>query len=427
MTGTLLPAGMLLLALGLLQVRLVRFVSYPPALYCFVWGVALLWIAADPGTFDVVSDRTIGFYVLAALAFSIGGALGWRGFAREAAAGAHGSSLPAPLPPSLVPLLTLVVAILAPVYLRALVAFVGQSSPVEFLYALRVRTLEASVLGGLGVIANVVPFAMLVALLAAAVPAPTTLARVSRAAAIAMALVLSILTGGRGAPLTLIIGLGAVLTVRATRLPLRHVALGLVAGLAVFASMGVLLRKGTARPDATLADNAVALVDNVRLYTLGGVVAFDRILDDPQAVPGNGGFLRTGQELANRLGARYEFPPLHMQFSTIGHALDTNVYTIYFSYLPFVGVGATLVILALLGGLSARVHRSALGGSLTALMFHAVLVGAVPVSVFSDGFVSNLNFFAKLGAFMLALHIAAWLFPAPARQGAHAAPLGRTA
>lgn len=403
MNDLLLPAGLLLLGLAALQWRGARYVSYPPALYALTWGAGLLLVASSGSTYDPIGSTTVVIYVVGAVLFAVGGWLGWR-----AAEGGPIAPRAATLPEWTLPALTLVMIVLAPFYVLAIIRFVGQVSPAEFLFRLRVRTLEAHILGGLGVIANVVPYATMVALLAAALPARTELARSSRAIAIGLGVVLAILTGGRSAPLALIIGVLAVVAARRTSVPWRPVLLSLTAGLVVFGTMGVLVRKGTADPNADLRTNLVAIAEGVRHYAIGGVVAFDHLVEDPRAMPSNGGFKRTAREIANAFGARYEVPTLHLQFKGIGDRKETNVYTLYAAYLQEAGAAAMFAFVLLLGAVTGLVHRLAVRGSLTALLFHGILAGSVVQSVFAEAFLMNLNFLGKLGAFALALDALGW-------------------
>jgi oligosaccharide repeat unit polymerase len=398
------------LALAALQLSAVKYLSYPPAIWCSTWGGALLWLWLSGDVFVPIDDRTLLLIIFGAAAFCVGGLLGWRVVdGRTPAFSAPDRTLPA-LPPALISGLVAALCLLTPLYLYRLVSFIGQTSPLDFLYALRVRTLETQILGGIGIIANVVPFAMMVAWVTMAVTALTLRARILRLAALSIAVLVAVLTGGRGAPLTLIIGAMAIATIRSVRFPVREFVIGLGAALLIFGAMGVLIRKGTAQPEADWRSNMASIVDNLRLYTIGGVVALDRLVEDPQSVSGNGGFLRNAMEIANRLGGRYEVPPLHQPFTSVGNGADTNVYTIYGVYLQNVGSVALLAVFTLLGIVSAATHRYAIRGSFTAILFHSILVGAAAQSIFNDAYLTNLNFIGKLIVFVLGVKFFIWLF-----------------
>ncbi len=401
MGGLTLAAGLLLCALAVLQRRLVTYVTYPPAVFCAVWGFVLIWLSLSGTRYMQIGENTLLVYLGGAVSFSLGGALGWALFAP---AGRRDDASRSTVPVWLLPALTIAVIALTPLYIIALVRLV-QASPLEFLYVLRVRTLESAVQGGLGVVANVVPLALMAALFAFAVPAFSAAARSWRLLLTVFAFVLAVLTGGRSAPIALVAGLAAVASVRARTLPFGPLLLGGIVVALTFGAMGVLVRKGAANPDATARDNAVAVAENFQDYALGGLVAFQRAVDDPAAIPSTGSFLRTLKELANRFGGEYEIPTLHAQFTSIGDGITTNVYTAYFAYYPEVGLTGTLVLLCVIGLVCAAVHRSAIGGSIGATVLHGILTAAILQTVFNESFLTNINFLAKVTVFMVAMHL----------------------
>ncbi len=397
MDSLLLPVGLLLLAVALLQVRLVGHVAYPPALLCAVWGAELLWLFSAGNRYSPVSSATLLIYLGGTATFCLGGALGWMlaGLEQE---GRRGAPV---VREWLVPLLTVLVVLLTPVYVARVIAVVGSVPRAEFLFTLRVRTLDTTIEDGIGVAGNIVLFAMMCALLATAVSARRPIDRFCRGLLIVLALFLAILTGGRGAPLSLICGVGAIAAVHARTLPVGRVAMGLVAAVMVFALMGVLIKKGNARPDAGFLDNAAAMSDGLQVYSLSGIVGFDRIVDDPESIPSNGGYLRGVHDVANRLGAHYEIPSQHLQWTSVGDAIDTNVYTMYSAYYPEAGFVGTLCLTLVIGWVSAFAHRRAASGKLGATLFFGVLAAATLQSSFGEPFYTNANFLGKLGIFVL--------------------------
>ena len=401
MSDFLVPAGLLLLCLAVLQVQIVSYVTYPPALLCGVWGLALLWLKAAGGRFLPIGPSTIAIYVIGTVVFCIGGALGWGVGARPGAK----ARVDAVAPGWLIPVLTMVVLLLTPFFVLRLFAAVGAMSPVDFLYAIRVESLEGSLGDAIGILQNIVPFAMMSALAAVALPPGTLIGHICRTALIASALGLTILTGGRGATLTLLLGMGIVASTREQRIPLLR-AIGVTAiATVVFGVSAVFLRKGDASPSSTLGDNLVAVSQGIEDYALGGVVAFDGVRSDPGGTPAVWSPLRTVQEMANHLGATYDVPSRHAQFSTIGDGVVTNVYTMYYSYYPEAGFVGMLGLVFIVGVVSGATHRRAVAGSTIAVLFHGVLAPSLLLSVFSEPFYTNANFLLKLALFGLMINL----------------------
>jgi hypothetical protein len=391
----LLPSGLLLIACGLLQLRLVRNVTYPPVLFCGVWGVALVWLWLSGDRYLPLSDTTMVIYVAGALSFTVGGAVGWLGGRPEQA----GPIYEPQAADWLIPAMTAAVLLVSPLYVARVAAVVGTVSPVEFLFYLRVRTLDSGLDEGIGIVGNAVPLAMMCAMTSVALPPQWWFGRACRVLLVLLAILLAVLTGGRGAPLTLILSLWAISAVRAQFIPVRTAVLGLAGVMVVFAVMGVFVRKGTARPDMPLSSNILAVGENLQDYVLGGIVAFDLIVDDPRRIPDNGGYLRTLRATANHFGGRYDVPSQHLQFVSIGDGRDTNVFTVYHAYYPDEGLVGSLALILLFGVAASVVHRYATRGGLAPTLFHGVFAASVLLTTFNEPFYTNINFLLKLAVF----------------------------
>ena len=203
-----------------------------------------------------------------------------------------------------------------------------------------------------------------------------------------------LLAGGRSGAIGVVL---SVLGVTATRGELRPKMLLALGGLflALFFGGALLVKKGGASLDASLSDNARALVQGLRDYALGGVAGFQRVLMHPGEVPSTMGVTRTFAEIANHLGASIDVPPLHAAFSTIGYRESTNVYTMYFGYLDYGYLGAALLTFGV-GFLTTRVYQGAMRGSAIAMAVYGTLIAGMMLSVFNESFYSNVNFLLKL-------------------------------
>lgn len=395
MNDALLPAGLFLILFAALQVRIVRYVTYPPALLSAVWGVTLLWLLATGQRYLPVSPFTVGIYVAGTIAFAVGGACGW-GVAARSPATTHIGIM---APTWFIPMLTFLVVVVAPLYTLKLLAVVGTMSPVDFLYAVRVESLETSVGDTVGAIQNVVPFAMMSAMAAIALPPGSSIGRLCRVILVGAAFSLTILTGSRGAPLTLLLGMGIIASARAKRIPVWRTGGVIAVAVVIFGLMAILLRKGRAGPESSVGENVVAVADGVQDYALGGIVAFEGVVSDPGSVPAVWSPLRTVEEMLNHLGATFEVPSQHAQFSTIGDGMVTNVYTMYFSYFPEMGLVGMLCLISMVGVIAGIVHRLAVDGSVMALLFHGVIAAALLLTIFKEPFYTNANFLLKLALY----------------------------
>jgi hypothetical protein len=211
----------------------------------------------------------------------------------------------------------------------------------------------------------------------------------------AMALVVQVLTGSRGGALSLVLAVGVAVWRRTGRIPVLGVVALASVFLAVFGGIALALGKGEADPTASLRANLGPLAQGAQLYALGGVVAFDGVLQDPNVIPSTGGLLRTVNQFLNRLGAEIPIPPLHAQYLTVGDFRQINVYTAYATYFPPGGLISVAALCALVGaGLTALFYLSRRDRLVSAPLF-AVLCAGIPQSVFSEPFYLAANFLAK--------------------------------
>ena len=281
LSSALVPAALVLLGAAFFQWQLLGDITYPPVIFCVVWGGVLLWLSLAGARYLPLTNDTIAFFVTGAGMFSLGGA----GARALPAIGTDQRRAATESPTWLVPALTISTILAAPLYVRRVIELVGNVAPETFLYALRVRTIDPNATETIGPIANVVVFAMICAMISVALPQRTTIGRVSRVILIGVALALTVLTGSRAGPVTLMLSLTGILAIR-RMITYRGVAWITVAGVLLFGAMGLFLRKGAASPDASFSDNLYALVHDLEDYSLGGSVAFNSLDGDRRGACG---------------------------------------------------------------------------------------------------------------------------------------------
>ncbi len=164
-------------------------------------------------------------------------------------------------------------------------------------------------------------------------------------------------------------------------------------------------------------------------YWLGGPVAFERIVQDPYSVPSTQNINRFFLETANSLGAQFDVPSRHAEFtdvSTNNISSDTNVYTIYFSYYKDYGWLGMVGLMLLAGLCVTLLYQSALRmGPVSIVLCAMALVGTI-FSFNAEHYWLELNEYIKAGLFFSVLYHAPlvrfrsphgfsmWLLPLPA-------------
>jgi len=214
--------------------------------------------------------------------------------------------------------------------------------------------------------------------------------------AIATALLLTIAGAGRSGIVMLMLSFVCLSSIRTRGIPWKFL-IGMFLLLVILAgAMAIAIEKGEARSDAPLAENLVPVFEGFVLYAAGGLVAFDRVVRQPNVVPHNWQITTPVLLVANKLGAHFDVPSLRNEFVDVGpQDLVQNVYTMYFAYFDLGSAGMMLAI-AFVGFVVTIFYRLAIAGSKLSMIMYSYFFGALLLSPYSDLFFMGLNFSAKL-------------------------------
>jgi oligosaccharide repeat unit polymerase len=194
------------------------------------------------------------------------------------------------------------------------------------------------------------------------------------------AIAYGLLNGSKGPAVVVLITVMFLTWLKARKVDLKSAFVVGVLCIAFF-SAGLLLINYAFMNFSRAGDAETRLAWVVPNYWLGGPVAFDQIVENPNAVPSTQGIDRFFLETANSLGAHFELPTRHAQFTSISDSeisSDTNVYTIYFSYYKDYGWPGVILLMALAGFCTTWVYNIALRGRPVAVVLCAMtLVGTV--------------------------------------------------
>jgi len=396
-------AALVLLALGAGNRVLGKSWIYPPAAYCALWAALIAGVGLSGDAFDPVSFETLLIYTLGGACFAGGGFL--------AMCTGPGSGTVLHRTPSLAErrvqervLLTLVVILvmLLPFYRSQLMLMSDASGIADFWRGLRIQMVSSALTGdvGLGAFAYYLSCASLLTLIAASgSPWPRT-GRLAFPVTATLTIAALSATASRLGILMTLFGLFAVLWHRDRGLRPLHAA-GLGAGvLTSFAAAALLLEKGADRT-ATLMDNLTALSAQFRLYVFGGLVAFDKIVQDPPVSQAPYLTLRPFYAVARALGGTTPVPELVQPVVLVPEPI--NVYTIYYPYYTDFGTSGLCVIMAVLGYAVTAAYRKAVDGSQPARVISGLAFGYLILSNSGEGFLIGLSFWVQAALFL-------WLF-----------------
>lgn len=365
---------------------------YPPFAMAACWAVFLGFHACSRGLLFPIHEETLAFFALGAAAFCGAGFVVHFFFRPGAAA--------APYHPArvrtILSFFLLILALALPFYVRFINQLVADADSGSFWIDLRDRLIaeHTDTLGSFSLMDNMVVLANLTVLVAWY---HRKTERWRAGAAFVFFLVYNVLTAGRAGLVITLVSLFTIEVLRQRRIPWRPLlALGLVFVI-VFCGLAILVNKAGATVDDSLVENLPALVAGFQLYAIGGLVAFDTMYQHPGMIAPTQNIDRNFRIMAKKMGVRTEIPYLHAQFVTVGPSgINTNVYTIYFSYFPQLGAAGSVAMMALVGALVTWAYLRAASGEAQAVILFSLLFYGIPLSGFSENYFNGLNFMAKM-------------------------------
>jgi oligosaccharide repeat unit polymerase len=194
--------------------------------------------------------------------------------------------------------------------------------------------------------------------------------------AIAVAFVMAVLTGTKGAPLEIVMGLMYINWLNTRKIHWKTIITVCLMFVVVFTAVEYTVHQ---------ADSSEHLATNAALYVSGGIIAVDQVIQHPHLVPLANPIHDITMRVLKRLGYHEEVVAAHgYRFVNIGpNGLENNAYSIYGSW---VNLGWPGMIIAMLpvGFMCALAYQRALLGGKVSAVFYAVLFPAVFFSPFTD-------------------------------------------
>jgi len=363
---------------------------YPPAVFCTVWAAELVLVRLAGNFFYPMTDETLAIFCLGAFAVSIGG-----GIALLIPIGAVNEQPMGKYSDRILNLLLLVVVCSAPFVVMWIADLASNFESPTFLISASRAILEAdeSKDPSWTLFGNFTTLAQMVAIVAYLQRGE---GKTRAFLAIATALLLTIAGAGRSGIVMLMLSFVCLSSIRTRGIPWKFL-IGMFLLLVILAgAMAIAIEKGEARSDAPLAENLVPVFEGFVLYAAGGLVAFDRVVRQPNVVPHNWQITTPVLLVANKLGAHFDVPSLRNEFVDVGpQDLVQNVYTMYFAYFDLGSAGMMLAI-AFVGFVVTIFYRLAIAGSKLSMIMYSYFFGALLLSPYSDLFFMGLNFSAKL-------------------------------
>ncbi|MDB4678504.1 oligosaccharide repeat unit polymerase [bacterium] len=388
-----------------------RGLGQPALLFCGTWALLLLLLSLPGSSLFPVSPTTVFFVVAGALSFSAGCR------AQE--------SLAKPRNPQqtylayhaarhqrqkkvdkILNVLIGVSVIGLPFYLDQQVGGISYLRGGDLLYALRRNSLAEAdtALGTIDLISNLSSLAQITALVAALEWKRSRVSTLKLVIAIATAVGYALSVGSAAPVLRIFSAVGGVMLLSTRSIDLRiSAALGAIT-VAIFVFLALQLGKGYIDPELSAWDNLQALRDTLITYSVGSVVALDRIVHAPDAIPASWHPLRVPMLALVKLGIPISVPPLHAEFTQISNFGAANTYTMYFAYLPWLGFSGTLLANFSLGfGAGWTYTRARLGQPVAGALYGLIVAGIV-FSGFNENLLLGMDLFLKTGVLVILIY-----------------------
>ncbi len=343
---------------------------HPAVVFCGIWAFDLSVIFAVGDFFFPLSPETLLIFTFGGLVFSVGA---------HAAKAIRSRPKNACESTKFATWLLWMIVFLFPLFLRWIFQVAEERADSPLLMALRLglvdmegESLALTIFGNLTLLSSIV---VLIAY-------REKTGHEKRAwIAFILSMTMAILTGTKGAPLWIVVGLVYIDWLNTQRIRWKAVAIVCVLIVGIF----VLVEYTVHINGDSLEDSSQQLVNNAALYVSGGIVAVDRVVRDPHIVPLANPAYDIIMRILKRVGYHTKVVSAHgYQFVDIGpNSLINNTYSIYGSWvnLGSFGMVTAMALIGFMCGLA--YHRALLGGKVSAI-FYAVLFPAVFFSPFSD-------------------------------------------
>jgi oligosaccharide repeat unit polymerase len=366
---------------------------HPAVAFCGMWTIALVCVLISGDTYYPVSDETLMIFFYGSLSLSLGATCGNCILVSQ-------NSRAYRAPQKLLTWGVVAVLLLFPFYIIWLLRMVAEHPADFFLQSARASFVALLAMGP----EKYTPTYILFINLLAVVPLVALTAWAERktlkkrtALAIIVAFFYLVPTGARSALVQLMMSLICLDWLMARRLRWKLFSVVSAITLTFFLSIALILHVGN--KDLSLMDNVRSGFTEFTDYIAGPVVAFDRVVRDPNLVtphtPSAASFFL---ETAIKLGIKVDLPVRNTRLIDTGPDHNQNVYSIYFSYLD-VGWPLACVFLFIQGLVLSAIYKLALSGSRQWMILYSVLFACVVATTFGDFLVSNLNFLLKTFAF----------------------------
>lgn len=385
-----------LFLLAALNYYLGRSFFYPAFAYCAAWTIAVLCLLFSGDMFFPLSPETLSIFMWGAAAFSFGSAVG--------------KAIPLSVrpsqsfPPQKALNIAVTVFVLAfPFYLLWLVGLAADHPRELFLQSTRQSFIELIEMGPEKFTLKYVFFINLLTTttMIAMIAWAEKKGHMKRAPiAVIVSVLYYLLTGGRSSIIQLLLALICIEWMTTKALRWKPMLISAACALLVFGIVASIVHPSG--EDLSVSEKASAASTEFIGYIGGPLVAFDRVVRQPNAIKHTPNAAAFFVETAAKIFPSIEVPSRLSQFVQTGPDRQDNVFTIYFAYLD-AGMPLACLLIAVQAFFLTLIYSFALAGNKTAIVMYAALLSCIAFSTFSDFLTGSINV-------MLKTYFCCWLF-----------------
>lgn len=369
---------------------------YPPVVFTALWSFLLGCLILSGDFFYRISASTLLIFLLGSLAFSAGGLLSLALKTRSRAVVASESKWTCRVLDA--SLLLLVISL--PFYIERLRHLSAMSGVSDFWIGLRIQTSTGFRDNGFGVFSYVIMLGNLASLAAMAQLFKSGYSKRKTCALIFITLSYGVLSAGRTGTIMLLFALSCVLALSRKFKP-RNILLMAVTVVILFVLPAILLGKGVSK-NKDFSENVVGMRENMQLYLLGGLVAFDQSTSGAGQTVSGGKTLIFFRRLFYALGFSESDPSIIYGYSYTPRL--TNLYTVYFPYYTDFGLAGVVVIMCSLGAALTFAYRLATAGYPMFVMLYSLGFSMLMLTSAGDWFLTSLSVWIQAVAFSVILY-----------------------
>ncbi|MHB1055056.1 MAG: O-antigen polymerase [Thermoleophilia bacterium] len=368
-------------------------IYYPPTLFALLWATLLLALFLSGDFFYPIADVTLLLYSIGVFMFSIGGLLVISIYPNRPRPNRSDNPCVFSFTNRFLDIGLLVLLLALPFYWRFLQALGTASGIDDFWFGLRVQTSSGEQgSAGFGIFGYLAAFSTFISLAAYYVNNGTHYQRFRAYTLIVVSLTYHVLTASRLGAIITIFGIVGVTVIRYGRIRLKSLIIAIIVFILIFSVPAVVLKKGGSQEN-DISENAVSLTESFKVYVLGGLVAMNEVVIDPESIDSSWRSLTFFTTIANRMGSNLHLPSSNLDYTLT--PLPTNVYTIYFPYFQDYGWAGTAFIMLILGSLTTWVYILAINGDSSAAVLYGILFGCLLLSCATEPFMTSLSYWIQ--------------------------------